>query len=304
MDFGEGKRYMSGNFGENYEKRVVTRYSDLGKQDPENMDTWGNAIYEGKWLNIYNNSELINHLFTQKISEVEFTEGEDFVIADFGGAEGFVVNEVVEKLKAGGRKVAGMNIDSYQASLDLTKSKYPDIRGAEEDLLDLHVEGSSVDAGILRFTMPYIRKEKQIELLESIYRTLKPGGRLVILQDGAYSQKEGEKHNQIFAEASAAQGSKSLEEVLSNRHFPSGEAIEKMAREAGFDIIESRELEEVQSWLSVQAYVSRFEVSPEQKGNLEKVFQKWGKEASDDPQGRRIKRPMVYLVLEKKKENH
>ncbi len=280
-----------------YEKKIKTGYSELGAEDKENPDIWGNALWEGKNINIYTSPEFMKKFFTEPIVTKHPDKEEDGVVADFGGAEGVVLGTISEQLKEDGyRKITPVDLD---INLESLKKKNQNLIGVNASLSNMPIRGNSVDAGVLRFVLPYNTKEKQEQILKNIAGSIKPGGVLIIFQDGGYSKDKGEKYNQFFTEASAAQAGKNIEEIKTTRYFASGEEITEMAERAGFKAIESRELLEVKSWLSPQAYSSRFNMDESQQANTKKVFDDWEKNEKINFENGRLERSLIYLVLEK-----
>lgn len=282
---------------ETYEQKVKTGYSELGAEDKDNPDIWGNALWGGKNINIYTSPDFMKKFFTEPIAARHPDKEENKVVADFGGAEGTVLGTISQQLKEEGyRKITPVDLD---VNLESLKKKNQNLVGVKASLLDIPMKDNSVDAGVLRFVLPYNTKEKQEQILKDIAGSIKPGGVLVIFQDGGYSKDKGEKYDQFFAEASAAQAGKNVEDIKATRYFASGEEIIKMAERAGFEIIESRELSEVKSWLSPQAYVSRFKMDEAQQVNSKKVFDDWEKSQKINFENGRLERSLIYLVLEK-----
>ena len=282
------------NFQSDYEKKVTTRYHELGEEDKSDLDIWGNAIYKGRPINFYNDQRFINNHFTGRIKEMGLDK---ITVVDFGGAEGHVLQEITQTLESEGIKVFPIDIDREKGAI---KKKKGNFAGLPANLNYVPIIENSIDAGILRFVLQYNNKEDEKKILEEAYRTLKPGGRLIIMQDGAFKKEPGNAYNEFFAQASASQGGKTIEEIKKGRLFLSGEEMESMAEKIGFKVVEARELDEVESYLSPAAYKSRFgSMSDEQYENLEKVFTEEEENNPDIFKDGRLKRPLIYLVLEK-----
>ncbi|MFA7253108.1 MAG: methyltransferase domain-containing protein [Patescibacteria group bacterium] len=285
-----------------WENQVYRPYSELKVSNPEDLDTWGNAFRDGELINAYTDERLIADVFTKPISAVEYSSEEPFLLADFGSAEGYVAYTVSTQLQSNGIQVQPIGLDSNSKSLELMKQRFPSVRGIEADLSNISLDQNSIDAGILRFTLPYFGEKAQPLVLQQINRVLKNGGRVVISHDGAYSDDLGSSYNQFFAEATAAVMDKPIEVVKASRHFPSCEALQRMANLTGYKIADARDLtEDVVSFLSPEAYASRFSMTEAQQDNLHQVFETWKNRGvlPFDPQTLRVRRPMYSCVLDK-----
>jgi ubiquinone/menaquinone biosynthesis C-methylase UbiE len=282
---------------ENYEKKVKTAYSELGQENLADPDIWGNAVMDGKNINIYHDPEFIKKNFSDLIVDHFFDSEQALSLVDFGGAEGHVIKIINEQLNNQGYKsVTPVDLDINLGSLRRRDSELPAV---QSDLSSLPLKADSVDAGILRFVLPYNTLVDQELILQNLYRVLKPGGRLIILQDGAYSGSEGENYNEFYAQASAAQSGQSVEEVKKSRYFSSGEELKGMATKAGLQVAEIKELTDVISYLSPQAYVSRFKMDDSQQKNLQQVFRDWEKSKKLEFDSGRLKRTLLRGILNK-----
>jgi SAM-dependent methyltransferase len=285
------------SFIEGYEKKVKGGYGELGKEDEKDPDVWGNAKKGEKCFNIYSSEEFINEIFTKPFEDVNLDKEEVLLVVDFGGAEGKVLKTVTDQLKDDGYKNIGpVDVDVNPESL---KKRDPDLWAVNKDLTSLKLKKDAVNCGIMRFSLPYNTKEKQIEILEKIHSFLKPGGRVIILQDGAFDKEKGYLYDEFYAEASAAQGGKSVAEIKKNRFFFSGEELKEEVEKIGFKVAEARELQDVESTISPEAYASRFKMTEEQLSDLREVFKKYEEKGRIEFKDGRSKRSLIYFVLEK-----
>jgi SAM-dependent methyltransferase len=285
------------NKHESYEKKVQTAYSELGRENIADKDTWGNAVMDGQNINVYNDPNFIKKNISSPLLADHFDKNAQLTLVDFGGAEGHVLKSVTEDFRSQGyQHINPLDLDINSSNLQLVAAELSPTRS---DLLSLPLKNDSVDAGILRFVLPYNIKKDQELILQNINQALKTGGRLVLLQDGAYNLEQGASYNEFYAQASAAQGGKSLAEIKGSRYFASGEELVEMAQKAGFKVSEARELSEIESYFSPQAYASRFQMDQTQVANLQKVFQDWEKSGKLEFSAGRLKRIMLRLILDK-----
>lgn len=282
----------------NYEQKVKTVYSELGRENESNPDIWGNYLYKGDWLNIYNNDKIIKDIFTDQIARMQSNTNKNVNIADFGGAEGTVLKKITEQMRGAGFKVFPVDVDLNLKNL---KKRDVELTGIRADLLKMPIKDEKIDYGILRFVLPYNRRELQMEILQNILKALRRNGKVIILQDGAYGRKEGESYNEFYAQASAVQGGRTVDEIKRTRYFASGEELKEMAEEAGFTVLDLRELSEADGYLSPQAYASRFKMTERQLSALQAVFDEYENERKSRLhfQDHRLKRPLLYGILEK-----
>ncbi len=289
-------------FSQKYEDRIKKIYSELGTENKDSLDIWGNAIYKGEIVNIYTNTELIKEIFTNQIIDNEIDKKKPLKIVDFGSSEGYVIATTTSQLQEQGYTIIPVAIDINKQNLVLLRKKYPDIETIEADLLDLPLKKNSVDGGILRFTLPYFGKEKQSLVLEQIYNALVPQGKLCIFHDGGFSSKLGELYNEFFADATAAMGSWNLKQVKENRYFISSEELRQKAQNIGFGTFFSKDwTKKIISFLSPDSYASRFNMNKEQLDTLYKIFEKWKKKdiLPFDKDSLRLRRSMYSCILGK-----
>lgn len=285
------------NKHEVYEKNVQTPYSELGKENLVDQDVWGNAVMEGKKVNVYNDPTFIKNYLSDPLLD-RFPDKESPVtLVDFGGAEGHVLNLVNAEFKSQGYE----NINPIDLDINLSnlKRRDPELAAVRSDLTSLALKDGSVDAGIMRFALPYNTKADQELILQNISQAMKVGGRLIVLQDGGYSSDRGHNYNEFFAQASAAQGSKSLAEINSSRYFASGEELVEMAKKAGFQVTEAKELPEIESYFSPKSYASRFKMDDSQLENLRQVFQTCEESGKFEFIDGRLKRSLLRFILDK-----
>jgi ubiquinone/menaquinone biosynthesis C-methylase UbiE len=284
-------------FTRKYEEKVSRPYSELGKGE-FNPDLWGSAKFEGREINVYTDPEFMRSFFTS-IIEARADKSQQIRVADFGGAEGTVINEISKQLKEDGFNVEPVNLDGNENNLRRMSEKFPDIEGVRADLSKIPLKDDSIDFGIIRFALPYNSKEKQQAVLYEIGRVLKPGGRLVIFQDGMFDKEQGSKLNEFFVDAVAV-FSENIEEVRQNRYFASGEELTEMGKSAGLKIDSAKEINDIDSTLSTKAYASRFSLTDEQQSRMDAVFNKWSQSGTlPFADAERLERNYLYFVLEK-----
>lgn len=283
-----------------YEANVKAKYSELAQ--------WGQVSFGGEVKNIYHDPELIRKLFVEPITVVRSDKSSRIILADYGGGEGIVVDQVYHALKSQGyENILPASIDNSDKNLQEMRKKFPRVQGMKGDLMRLPFSDDTVDVGILRFTLPYFNRDDQTTVLTNIHRSLKAGGRLIVLQDGAMKREVGAKYNELWAKLSAAQGGKSVEDIKLHRFFPSGEELRETAKSAGFKTQRLQELSElgIISYTSPKSYQERFGLDSNSQELLaiKTVFEqektKGDLEFSDDPNHLMIRNPRIYGVFEK-----
>src|SRR3989344_2254042 len=97
-----------------YESRVTKTYGELGREGV-GVKTWGQIEYNGEWINLYTNREFIYVQFTYRIMRYieQHPEAKNgLTLVDFGGGDGFLLDEVTKQLKELGiDQVTSTNLD-------------------------------------------------------------------------------------------------------------------------------------------------------------------------------------------------
>jgi len=256
----------------------IKPYADLtGVQ----KDDWGAVLHKGVWKNIYTDEGLISQLFAEPLI------GRRRII-DLGGSDGHLALHVGESLNT-----TVTVLDRNLAAL--AKASATRIGG---DILSTPFQDETFEGAILRFTLPYIPQEKQPKALEEIYRILVPGGKLVVLHDGASDKALGRQYNSFFSTINAI-----ISPSRRDNYYTSVQELEALALEAGFrpDV---RSLDECTAYLSPQAYASRFHLTEEQRARLAQAFSETPPKIKATEEGvskgqPSIFRPFVYAILEK-----
>lgn len=309
-------------------EKAAVEYHQLGRKEAEveeelDMDEWGNAKGpDGRIFSTYTDKAFIKQRFTDQFKPLMQTE-KGSVVADIGGADGFVGKTVKEQLAEYGYDQVNLVVaDIMEAKLDKLMAENPkgDVHGVYIDLLETKLWPDSVDLGIMRFVLPYSSREQMPQLLANVYHAMAPGGRVVILQDGAMDRTRGEMYDQFYAEVTAAQTGQSVDEVHEHRYFTSGEELAEVAESVGFKVREVKELcptaeaeeDRIEGYLSPEAYDSRFKLG-DKLGGVTGVFKKWKEEMDgvgdvaklefvgdpENPENIRMERGLLYCILEK-----
>lgn len=284
-----------------WEKQVITNYSGLEKKYGKFIDTWGFAYYQGEVINVYSDPVFIRDLYTRLILSSS-KNIPNLLLADFGSAEGHVAHTVSSQLHEQGLDVTPLGLDRNDKSLALMKAKFPLVRPVMADLAALPLPPYTVDAGILRFVLPYFGKADQSVVLKQVFDTLKKGATLVVMQDGAFTPQPGALYNDFFAEATAAIGGWSVADVKEQRHFPSCLEVQEAARKIGFCTIKGMDLMNIAvGYFSPKSYTCRFGLTDDQKAKLTSVFRRWQQQGTlpFQPGTLRIRRSMFVCVLKK-----
>jgi ubiquinone/menaquinone biosynthesis C-methylase UbiE len=297
-----------------HKKWVDRFYSERNAAPDGRLNYWRYAIFKdeqdksnskGKLINTYYDRGFIDYIFTQQIARALPPE-QKCVIADFGCGDGLVAKTVVEQLGRPNDSVLPVGIDNYDIDFWRGEKPTPKIQTVVEgNLLDLHVyfDQDYFHAGIFRFALPFIRKDDQQEALNQIYKVLKPGAVLVVLNDGAFNKTERKKSwNTLFAKC-ATYGR------LANKYYPSCESLKGMAEIAGFHVKDeyAKDLTDIAfGYLSPQICARVFKPNKDQRKRLKTLFEAWKQkdvlQFEPDflrPNSLRLPWPMYTCVFEK-----
>ncbi len=205
-----------------YEGAEHPAYSELGRG--ESFDQWGSCVVTGKhgereWRPYYSDADLARHLFTDPILEqTGGVHGKEMVVADFGGGDGTLLEQVRGQLsEAGVEKITPILIDvERKGKIAQATESYPELQPVQGDLLEIPLQTGSVDVGISRHAIQYLprpydshntapeykrfreqviarnpeRKPEhaydQSDFLKELYRVMKPGGTVTLVWPGAF----------------------------------------------------------------------------------------------------------------------
>lgn len=156
---------------------------------------------------------------------------DNICIADYGGGNGILAKKLIKMCKN-----KGFNKFTIE-NIDIDKSKFEDIPhlvNIEKDIVNYKAE-NRYDFTISRFVLHYIPKEKQLAFLKTINNNLKVGGFFLFIH---YIEGNAESiiHDFVIKELSIKRGP-----------FLSKENVLAMIKEAGFEIVEVKEVSDVLS---------------------------------------------------------
>lgn len=125
-------------------------------------DRWNATLYDQKHAFVTNYGQSLIELLNPKYSEK---------ILDVGCGTGDLANQIAQS----GAQVLG--IDASLNMIHQAKSKYPELEFSHEDATTLTFN-HSFDAVFSNATLHWIKEPQKV--LECLYHSLKPGGRLVV----------------------------------------------------------------------------------------------------------------------------
>ncbi len=289
------------------EKWVTRAYSERRFAPDGGLNFWRNVIFRDELIYSYCDPGFVDYIFTKPIAAV--LSNRKCMIADFGSGDGHVAQTVVSQLgRQGDRAVLSVGIDIDRVDLLAMKQEGPDVQPVQGNLLHLPFAPNSFDAGILRFALPFISEENQPRMFEQIYSVLKDGAVLVVLNDGVLETETAAHYNTLFAECAASTGRWTVDQLLTDRHFPSCESLKFMAEEAGFEVkAESvSDLTDIAfGYISPEIYATAVPLKEDQYRRLENVFKEWKEKDvlpfEPKPDSLRVPLPMYTCVLQKKR---
>ena len=188
-----------------YENKVKKEYSELGKEGI-GIENWGTMIApSGERFNGYTDKRFINYSFTEPILKAIEGKENSISIADLGGDDGFLLNEVMIELKM---KDPDINTKGLVVDIDSTGKagqKFNEKQNAGErqkieyivaDITRLPFDDGMLDVVMSRMTMQYLDQEQQGQFLREISRVLKKEG-LCLIQTMT-AETDNENFNQIW----------------------------------------------------------------------------------------------------------
>jgi SAM-dependent methyltransferase len=265
----------------------------------DQFDKWGSARYKEQWIDINTDKNLIEDVFTSEILSF-LKERKSLRIADFGCGEGYVLNTILGQLKNEGIQVEATGVDNSQKAIVSLKEKFPEINGAQADLLNLSDDVKNIDVGIMRFTLQHFGKKEQSQVLENIYEALGMSGILIIMQNGSFENKAEEYDSDFLVEVNAIRSGSTVKEFKKIRYFPSALKLGETAEGIGFKIGKMVNLtNEAVGYISPQAYTSRFSLDGVTNRNITDTFQRWKDRGvlSFQQDSLRVLRQIFYIVL-------
>lgn len=294
---------MSVDLG-NREKWIARHYAERNAASDGRLNEWGNVIFNGKLIDGYFSEALIDYIFTQQIANTLPVSGE-CLIADFGCGSGHVSNRVASQLTKPERPVVPIGIDKFDENFWRRGKPDFDIETVVEgNLLKLPIKENAFHAGILRYVLPFIHENDQLLALEQIYRVLKPGAVLVVLNSGVFNQTEKDKSwNKLYEECCAFNG-------LHNMHHPSCESLIDMATiNVKFHVKHKEELTDIAfGYLSAQICSRAYNLNKEDRKKLKTLFEEWKQKEvlpfepafiRPMPSSLRVPWPRYLIVLQK-----
>ena len=272
----------------NYEQHVAKSYDVLGA---EGLDArkWGTAIKQnGERFNAYTDRGYIDKVFGVPLREqIEGLgdEGGQFVIADFGGDDGFLLHQVMEDVEQVDtqKEIAGLVVDFD--STGKAKEKFLDRKAAGErkdmeyvvaDITRLPFADASIDAIISRMSIQYLDAEQQVVFWEEVSRVLKENGLGIILSlTGFYDHKQF--NSMVQSVVSIISGSQDWQ-----RRMPAFNDFSNRARfEERYSLAPGFASRVLEFPMSVAAWADRFELSEKQLASLIELYQTKKKEFPD-----------------------
>jgi 2-polyprenyl-3-methyl-5-hydroxy-6-metoxy-1,4-benzoquinol methylase len=258
---------MVNGVNRSYEDKIKKRYSEFKSTG---IGTWNAVSFRGRFVNMYNDKEMIRELFTNKIKS-NFKEKKDLVIIDFGGGDGILLSTIKNQLKDC-LNIEACNLDLNEKSIQSCKQNNPEIKTIKQNILEQYKQGCA-DVILCRFVMQYQSKEEQLLILKNAYNTLKQGGLFFILWP---SHKNKEFINNMEAETVQIITGKDKKLTKLSRYFPPIEEMIKNMEKAGFQILSSNE-EEIKQYYTVKGWLDRFDLTKDQEIQLTNLFNKYEK---------------------------
>ncbi len=256
-----------------YESQVKRGYSEFGHEGL-GVEHWGTMIASnGERFNAYTDKRFIRICFIDPV--LEYVEGkkEQVVIADLGGDDGFLLNEILTQLREEkpDLKVKGVvtDIDSTGKARKKFEEKQKemerkDIEYVVADITKLPLVDQSIDIVVSRMAMQYLDETAQEQFIMEASRVLKEEG-LFLLQT-ITSQSNINDFNEILSEVTTLiSKSNSFKRV-----FPAFEKFgtgPRSSKEYNFEtlIVSRRNLFPI----SVRAFADRFKIDV---SDLERVY--------------------------------
>jgi SAM-dependent methyltransferase len=265
-----------------YEGKVRKGYDELGKEGL-GVESWGTMIMPwGARFNGYTDEKYIDHTFTEPISRVIGDRKDQVMVADLGGDDGFLLDEVLVGLKDTNpdAKVKGLVVDID--STGKARQKFSEKQAAGErqnieyvvaDITKLPFGDGTLDSIISRMSMQYLDQEQQDQFLKEISRVLKKNG--VCLVETITSETDHEAFNQIWGK---------ITEIISKstdfkRVFPSFGSFSRQPFVVNeYGLITERASRIITFPFSVSAFIERFNID---RSELDELFATESKKSPD-----------------------
>lgn len=264
-----------------YESKRQKDYSELGNEGV-GVEHWGTMIAPaGEMFNGYTDPRAIEGFFTEPIAR--FIEGkkESLTIADLGGDDGFLLNQILIGLK---QKNPSLETNGLVVDIDSTGKARESflakkVSGEREDMdfvlgdvTHLPLEDGVLDVAISRMAMQYLDQEQQEKLLKEIVRVLKREGYAII--QTATNETDNKAFNEVLNE---------ITEIISKssdfkRFFPDFKeftSYHKFVEKYGIDPKSVYGAKTILFPMSVKSFVERFNVDEKE---LEKLYEEKSKQ--------------------------
>lgn len=271
-----------------YEQHVARGYDELGAEGLS-VRNWGTAIdRRGERFNAYTDPEYIDKVFGVPLREQIEGFGDEsgqFMIADFGGDDGFLLHQVMADVEQADTKkeIVGLVVDFD--STGKAKEKFLDRKAAGErkdmeyvvaDITRLPFADATLDAIISRMSIQYLDAEQQVVFWEEVSRVLKENGLGIILSlTGFYDHKQFD--DIIRSVVAIISGSQEWK-----RRMPAFNDFSNRTRfEERYSLAPVCASRVVEFPMSVAAWADRFELSERQLASLNELYQTKKKEFPD-----------------------
>lgn len=268
------------------EQLAKVAYGELGKGESP-VDTWGVVDYKGKYTNLYWDKAMNKTIFTDEITKRAHNT-EPLRIVDFGGAEGKLLREIFDDLRAEGLTPVGATIDpSLQAgktrdSWDKYRAENPEARdrviGIPANFITenkkINVHEGTLDFAISRFVAQYAGKGNLPSFFEAQTKYLKEGGTLICEWPTA-TESDQQLVNEFWGEFANITEGIDPKEYAKRQFYPTTEEVMKAAESSGLEVSECGIIQD----LNLRVYEtalsngSRFKkLDSTQKESLRKLF--------------------------------
>jgi len=258
---------------------LVKPYETLTVKEGELYNGWGNTIYKGESENIYTSEAVIEDWFTKPLQSRVNTEGGVIKVADFGGATGANLDVIKKQMQP--IVVEPFNVDISFDAVKRGKDFGDDKNHVVANLASLPFADNNFDAGCSRSTIQYnpLVSEKvktQGDILRELHRVMKPGGVIIMTWPGAKTKEMMPILNQASAIIEAYIMGVSERNILNQKCYTDPESLCELAKQAGFEIVEAKELLELPT--TVEAYYNRFgEIIEKNGGSFEELREVYNK---------------------------
>lgn len=264
-----------------YEKQVKKGYSELGQ---EGLDAkhWGTAIsiFSGRRFNFYTDKAYIEQEFVDPIVRWisrKDVQSESVTLADLGGENGFLLNEISTGLK---QKLPSLVVNGLVVDVDSTgkaRQKFEEKKTAGErknleyvvaDVTRLPFDNETIDVIISRMTVQYLDAQQQEAFFSEINRVLKEGGLVEIMTVADFTDKEA--YNKVFLE---------ITHIISGNYdfkrlFPTLPQLKKLAESLKDSSLKATVGSRVLDFpLSVESFADRFNLNQAQKDKMITLFE-------------------------------